>query len=369
MIGVVLSVVAQTIGLIMLSFGRLERFNRPAPIVAGIVIAGLAITFPVLTCPDVFFYSYVSSIGRESYSAVSVPSNSPYSFLSAHMPLTGNIYGPLWTAFDVAVGSLGRSFHDKIFAFRIANAILLLAAALAVRVMRYSRRVQLAFVLNPMLWFYFVTNAHNDIFAITLCFFAVAAVRRHPWLAVLLVAGAGAYKISYLLMGSFAFLRIRSRKTSLALTCSAVAIALSVSWLTLGQPYLSQLTGYAHGSHPDDNGTVKLVVVALAIVALGIAANAIFARRMQPAAAWVFPLASPTPFPWYFIWGLPYAAVVRRGFGTTLLLLPVAAALGDQVFVMDAIAWPICCTTIILVVTDLLFRSIRRRQATALTSS
>ncbi len=365
LIGVLLSIAAQTVGLIGLSFARVDRLNRPAPIVAGVLVALIAITAPVLTSTDVLFYAFVSSIGLQSYSILGVPAASPYHFLVARLPATGNIYGPLWTAFDVAIGSLGRTLHDKIIAFRIANAILLLCAAFAIRYMRYPRTVQIACALNPMLWFYFVVNAHNDIFPVALCLLGVALIRRHPWCAVALVAGAIACKIPYLLMGSFVFLRIRARTRALALATVAAAMGLSLSWLIGGNAYLERLTSYTHvhGSYGGTDVGVRIVALGLLAIAIGFASSALLTRRMHPAALWLFPAVGVHLCPWYLAWGLPYAAVVRRGIAATLLLLPLGAAVGDLVFQMDGIANVAVCATFIFVSADLLYRLLQRARS------
>jgi hypothetical protein len=361
LIGIVLSVTAQTAGLIALSFGRLDRYNRPAPIVAGVAIALIAITAPVLTSTDVLFYTLVSSIGLQSYSIVGLPAISPYRFFLSHLPFALNVYGPLWTQFAVVIGSLGRTLHDKIIAFRIANAVLLLCAASTLRYMRYPRRVQIAFALNPMLWFYFVLNAHNDVFPVALCLLAVAVVRRYPWFAVALVAGATALKIPFLIMGSFAFLRIRTRIRAFALAAAAAAIGLILSWLIGGDAYVEKLMSFVRGSHSASGSTVKIVAITLALIALSFAARVILTRRMHPAGVWLFPADSVNSFPWYLIWGLPYAAAARRGFAATLLFLPFGAAVGDQVFQMNGIASAILCATFVFVSTDLLYRVVKER--------
>jgi hypothetical protein len=94
-IGMLLSITVQTAGLIALSFGRLDRYNRAAPIVAGVMIALIAITAPILTSTDVLFYAFVSSIGLQSYSIVGIPAGSPYRFFLSHLPYALNVYGPL----------------------------------------------------------------------------------------------------------------------------------------------------------------------------------------------------------------------------------------------------------------------------------
>jgi hypothetical protein len=356
-IGILLSITAQTAGLIALSFGRVDRYNRLAPIVAGVAIALIAITAPVLTSTDVLFYAFVSSIGLQSYSLVGLPAASPYRPLLAHLPFALNVYGPLWTEFAVAIGSLGRTLHDKVVAFRIGNAVLLLCAAYTLRYMRYPRRVQIAFALNPMLWFYFVLNAHNDVFAVALCLLAVAVVRRYPWFAVALVAGAIALKIPFLLMGSFAFLRVRTRIRAFALAAAAVTMGLMLSWLIGGDAYVEKLMSFVRNNHSGSGLTVKVIALTLAVIALLFAGRVILTRRIHPSGVWLYPADAVVSFPWYLIWGLPYAAVARRGFAATLLLLPFGAALGDQqVFQMNAIAGLVLCATFVFVTTDLLYR-------------
>jgi hypothetical protein len=362
-IGVLVSVLVQTTGLFIVSIGRADRLNRFAPHVAGITLALLAIFSPVVSSPDMVYYAFVSTIGLTSYYATTVPVSSPYHFLVGHIPLTGNIYGPLWTQFDVFIGSFGRSLHDKLIAFRVANAALIGCAALTIRAMRYSRPAQIAFALNPMLWFYFVVNGHNDMLPTTLCLLAVAAARRYPGAAMTLVAAAGAFKISFLLTGSFAFVRLRSRRLAIPMATAAVAMALILSWLVAGREYFAHLIGFVHGARGADDTISKGVTIAMAFAVLGVTGVALLTGRMHPLAVWLFPMASPGPEPWYFAWGLPYAVVVRRGFLKTLFLLPLGATLGDRAFPTVPITMLVMYATLVLVTADLLFHSLQSSRA------
>lgn len=361
-LGIVTSVIVQSLGLLMLSFGKPDRYNRIAPVIAGVALAMLSISASVLTSSDVFFYAYTSTLGLDAYNGEPVSLNSPYHFLLPNVPLTGSIYGPLWTEFNAFTASFGTTLYEKIIVLRIASAGFLVLAALLVRNLNLPRRAQIAFVLNPMLWFYFVVNAHNDLLAIALCLSAIAIVRRHPRFAVALIATAGAVKISFLVIGCCVFARLRSRAKILFASIASVLFSLLISWIVGGNRYFGNLLGYAHGRNAGRAPDVQVLAAAMATCALLVIGSTVLTRRIYPAVAWIFPLAAPLAFPWYLVWGLPYAIVVRRGFAATLLLLPIGAALGDQAFGLETLASLVLYSVFILVTTTVIYRSVQRRR-------
>lgn len=359
-VGIVASIFIQTLGLSALSFGMPDRYNRIAPAIVAILLAMLSVSSSVLTSADVFFYAYTSTLGLEAYTATAVPLNSPYHFLLPNVPLTGNIYGPLWTEFNAAIASLGTTMHAKIIVLRVANVAFIVIAFLLIRIMNLPRRVQIAFGLNPMLWLYFVVNAHNDIIAIVLCFSAIAIVRRYPRYAIAIIATAGAIKISYLVIGCCAFARLRSRTHLLFAASAAVLLSLSISWVIGGHGYFENLVGYVYWSEDKRSADVQFVATAFTAMALLAIGASTLTRRMFPAVAWLFPLAALAAFPWYLIWGLPYAIVIRRGLAATLLLLPIGAALSDQIYGLQSVASFVMYSFFIFITTNVIRISIQR---------
>lgn len=335
--GIMACVMLETIGLVAVCLAPCVLSNRAAPYVVMTALAFMAISASVLTSSDPFFYAYASTLGLASYAHIGVPVDSPYHFLLPYVYLDGNIYGPLWTLLDAFVGSAGHTIHDKIIALRTFNAVAFVIGTLAVRAMGFSRATQLAFSLNPMLWFYFGIDAHNDLFGITLCFFAIGAARRYPAITVVLIAIAGAFKISFILIGCVAFSRFPSRVAAVAAATAATALALIVSWLLAGNIYFSGLLGYAHARNQLDAPTA-LTSAFVTVVVCAITGIAVLWRRTFPELCWVFPLSAPLPFPWYTAWGLPYVAAGRRGFIVALLLLPFAAALSEAMYGAEVFA-------------------------------
>lgn len=334
--GIIACVTIETIGLIAICFAPCVRGNRAAPYIAMTALAFMAISANVLTSSDPFFYAYASTLGLASYAHVGVPVGSPYHFLLPYVYLDGNIYGPVWTQLDTLVGSLGHTIHDKIVALRAFNAVVFVIGALAVRAMGSSRPTQLAFSLNPMLWFYFGIDAHSDLFGIVLCFYAVAAACRYPAIAIALVATAGAFKISFILIGCVAFAAFPSRVRAVAAATVAAGLALVISWLLAGEIYFASLLGYAHARNGLDAPTAVVSIVMM-IVVLVMTGIAVLGRKTFPQACWAFPLSAPLPFPWYTAWGLPYVAT-GRGLVVTLLLLPLAAALSEAMYGAEVLA-------------------------------
>ena len=299
---------------------------------SGCAMAMLAVTAPVLTSTDVYFYVFAGAAGLASYDPPAGSLSSSEVVMNQFIPLRGLIYGPLWIAVNSAIVSLGHTTAEKIEALRVANALLMLLVAYTLRALRTSLRAQLAFILNPMLWFYLVMNGHNDLIAILPCLLAILAVPNSLVLAVSFVAFAGCIKLPFLVVGMLAFVRVPDRRKALEASLAAIALCLGISWLFGGTRYVHDLLGYVHarGEQVQLAGTI-FVALAGAVSAVVIV-SALWARRLFPAAAFLIPYLSPLAFPWYLLWGLPYAILTQRGLAATLFAMPMAAVMMDATY-------------------------------------
>jgi hypothetical protein len=273
------------------------------------------------------------------------------------------VYGPVWIAVNAGVVALGTTFAGKIFALRLFGAILLVLLVVLARALGAGRAALCALALNPMLWFQFVANAHNDMLAIVLVVAALVAVeRRLLWLAVIFVAAAGAVKVPFLVLGIVIFARHRDRRMGIVAAAASVALAVGVSAAYGGHAYLDGLLATGRGRvvwGPE----VAVAKAAVALLALGATVAALVFRRFVGFAAWFYPGLAPLLFPWYLAWTIPYACAAGSGFLETLLVLPIAATMADTIYGLDLFGLAVAVAVVTFVVVDL-----RRRHFAPLTA-
>lgn len=319
------AVVVETAALAALILGGVDLRTRRR---LAIALAVIAVAAPAMTTSDPYYYAVAGMRGLAAY-RTNPNDVLPFAFLERHVPLRGSLYGPLWILYDAAVTALGTTLQAKIVLLRLAGASLVLLGADALRRVRFGPSVRAAFLLNPMIWWYCVANVHNDVAPIVLLLYACAFARgRRYGLAAALVAAAGCYKLPFLVVGLVVLREPRSVRTRVLLAAAALLACAGVSALFGGREYLANLTSYSlrphEQAHPDP---VALLVTVGSLAAI---AAAVFRRRLLPGAAWSMIGLAPLALPWYFLWGIPYAVVARRGALRFLLLLPYAALFTER---------------------------------------
>lgn len=310
----------------------------------AIVLANLAFTLgPSILSTDVFGYiAYAREAARHGLN----PYVSPPAAL-AHdgvLPFVywrqeASPYGPLFTLLSVPLGFLSPAaalWSFKAAAGAASIAIASLVAGIARRRGLDAVRAALFVGLNPVLLFYAVSGAHNDLIAALLVLCAVGLLLRER-------AGSGAAaavaaaSVKVTLGLSLPFVLIIGRHRSRPLRGAALAVALAVALaggltlLLFGTHLFDQVHRITTGprfdtrfSGPDRLATLfgthitsGLRAGCAAAAALG-AAVAIWRawRGADPLAAtgWAFValLASIASLaPWYLVWLLPLAALGR----------------------------------------------------------
>lgn len=308
-----------------------------AAALSGCAMAILAVMSPVLTSTDAYFYVFAGNAGLASYDPAPGALRGSDAVMNQFIPLRGLIYGPLWIAINSAIVSFGHTTAQKIEALRFTNVLLMLVAVSTLRALQISVRAQLAFILNPMLWFYIVLNGHNDLIAVLPCLVAILAAPFCLALAASFVALAGCIKLPFLVVGMLAFVRVPNRRKALAASVGATALCLGVSWIFGGARYFHDLLGYVHGRSAQIQSAGTIFVALAGSVSAILIIAALWARRVFPGAAFLVSYLSPLAFPWYLLWGLPYAILARRGLAATLFAFPLAAVLMDATYDSNAI--------------------------------
>jgi hypothetical protein len=289
----------------------------------------LSVVAPVLTNADLYAYVGNALLGVAAYAPPHAPFGGEFEAINAfwNVPMPPTTYGPLWIAIARLVTSAAPSLMTKLLALRIFNAALFASLVLLLRADGLPVRTLSLIALNPALSFEFVLNGHNDLLPVTILVAAAAVTRAQPIAGTALVAAAALVKAPYVLLGLPVLARIADARTRWSLCILAAAVALALSWLAGGPPYLRALTKHVVGSHLE---TFVHGLAALAAVCVVLAAVAGL-RRLRTA-VWLVPMIGAYTASWYALWSFPYALGARRVLVYFLLWLPFVTMLGEPAF-------------------------------------
>jgi hypothetical protein len=306
--------------------------QKPSRVAVGIgcgVMLLLSCAAPALTSFDLYGYVRDVELGFAAYRPPHVPFPGAYRVFDLWLgKQRASAYGPLWLVVARLVTSVAATLLGKLLALRVFSVLAYLAALAGLRALRMPSRIIAVFALNPGLMFQYVVDGHNDLIAIAVLVFAAAAVRRRPSLAFGLIAVAGLLKLPYALLGLPIVAAVRSVRVRVAGSIAMVAAVATISWIAGGSSYLDRLI--EHGTQNLSTGIRKLSdLVAVALILLAAAGG----RRLR-SAVWLIPTLGAVIFPWYFIWGLPYALGRRRIFGYLLVCFPFVTMLVGVPFVL-----------------------------------
>ncbi len=304
----------------------------------AVVLANLAFTLgPTLVSTDVFGYiAYAREAAAHGVNPyLSAPASIPHDPILQFVYWKGqpSPYGPLFTILSLPLGLTSPAlalWSYKALAGAASIALALLAAAIAQDRGLNPARAAVFVGINPVLLFYAVSGAHNDLLAALLVALAALLVLRGreaaggaAAVAALAIKVTLGLALPFLLIGAR---RRRAAATGMALGFAAVGIP---SLLLFGPHLLAQVHRIASEhlfdtafSGPDRlasafgmriNTGIRLACTAgAAIVALAMIARAGRGGDWITAAGWAFLalLASIASLaPWYLVWLLPLAAV------------------------------------------------------------
>jgi len=335
---------------------------------AAIVLANLAFTLgPTIVSTDVFGYiGYARELGSHGLNPyVSEPISLGRDHLLQfiywkHQP---SPYGPLFTLMSAPLGVL--SAVAALWLFKAAAGLASIAIAMLVADSAKRRGIEPAraaiFVgLNPLLLFYAVSGAHNDLFAALLLVCAISlALRRREAAAGGAMVAAAAIKLTVGLALPFLVIGARRRGRA-AWGAAAAAVLLAVPTLILFGPHVfGQLHRISTDplfdttfSGPDrlaraigtsiDSGVRAACVLAAGALALIAVLWAWRGGDAIAAAGWALLalLASIASLaPWYLVWLLPLAALGRSRALRAATLLATAYLLAIHVPAFGGVPW------------------------------
>lgn len=244
-------------------------------------------------------------------------------------PVVASVYGPPWVALDRAIVGPTRSLAQAVHAVRIASAVALALTLLLIAALRLPAPLTAAIALNPGLYYSYVVQAHNDIYAILATVAGVAMLRRRsPALAAGFGALAGALKLSVVFVALAVLTDAPKLRTRLAPAAGILIGCAALIWFVGGPGHVRTMLSV--GSAMAGKGTSVVghgLRLAIQIVAVGFTlvtvAAAIGFRRRFAAGSLVFPGVSGLVQPWYFPWGLGYALGDARRTTVFCTALPV----------------------------------------------
>jgi hypothetical protein len=305
-----------------------------AAIVASIVLMGaIAMTSRHLIAADVYAYVGYAKLGlHQAYSPPSVPFGPGYEPVNRLWgePMIPCIYGPLWLILQILASGWTHSLTQGIVATRALGAISVIAIVFALSRFGVPKETCTIVALNPAILTYYVSDAHNDslgvVFALLAAFVAPAA----PLLAALLVSCGALVKVSLIGL-SFVIFRAQASllRRGAYVVLSLVALGVG-SYALAGPPYFHDLfqhaldlTSYTGNNHFLSTHIFRFVeLCALAVLGL-----VFFGRKLLSSGPWPLYAMSGISYPWYVLWGLPYAALDQRLLRGFLIALPTVTAL------------------------------------------
>jgi len=237
-------------------------------------------------------------------------------------PSLPSAYGPLWNALERTVASRSTELGVQLQLFRCVGFAAMCASIAALAAMRRTVAVAL-FALNPMLWFTYVAQAHNDITGLALVL-AALALRRIPAAAVVLVALAGAIKLPFLAVGIVVFAGAPNLRTRVLYGSAAVALGLAFSAAFGGIEYVRALQHVVRVTGTRLPLALNVTHATLALLGLAGLAVAVFARRFAWGVPWSFVAFGQYSCWQYLGWGIPYALLDGTQGALYLAALPFA---------------------------------------------
>ena len=278
-----------------------------------------------MTSGDAYTYVAYALLGQSAYAPPSTPFAGPYHAINLWWgtPIATAPYGPLWLEMISLLTFSATTLTAKIEMFRIAGLGTLAALALVLGYGRFGTAIVALVVLNPFLYEQYVVTPHNDLLPIVSVTAAFIAARRRPIIAMVGVAAAGLMKLPFVVIGALAFAPLPNRMARLALAAASAVVALVISALWGGPAYIRSLAGTIHNhslNHPELPMLLTLIVGVSILLAL-------LDRPRLRGAALCFSAVGAFPYPWYVIWGLPYALVDRASLALFLIVLPTLGAM------------------------------------------
>jgi len=350
----------QTVGLATLSRALVDGGRAARWIVAAgaVTMYGMALLAPALTSADMYSYSGYSLLGGRAYAPPAVPFPSQFASINLwwHTPMEPAPYGPLWIHYNRILLALAPTLFLKFAILRCAGVVWLLVVLRCVALQRVPLHILSLLALNPAIAFQFISNGHNDVVGVGIALLGLTAARLGPWFQAPFVVAAGLIKLPFV---AVAVVMLRgSLRTRLTVAGVSTFATIAASLLFGGPSYVDSLMHHAH-THALMFGVAHSVLL---LYVLGAIAVALILNRWSVVAPLCFPSLAAAMFPWYILWGLPYA-LAGRSLPFFLIALPLASFLFDPIY---ETLWLLLAATLAVSASSVWEILNKRRRATSL---
>jgi hypothetical protein len=319
----------------------LSSNQRIVVALSAVVMAIAALTTPAMTSADPYAYIGYGLAPTFHDSLVTGDLRFPRSFEVINymygQPLIPNVYGPAFYLLVSFVRFLPLPLVADLYVLRVlgliafAGVVFLLSKSLPV-----SARTML--LLCPSPYFYWILDIHNDVFAVLCVAAALANMRKDLIAGVVWASVAPMLKIA-LLPVAVCIVAVRSSLVTRTTAAAAItALALLVLWSFDGRTVIqtilphSGIKSSASSSLPTTqsmepqirdatNHSGLLRVTVLAAISLAVGAAVIFGL-VSAGNSFLFAAFAPAVYPWYLLWGIPYAALTGEIFAFVPIALP-----------------------------------------------
>jgi len=312
-------------------------------VIGAVIVTTLTFTLaPPLLSTDVFNYIAYGQMGTSGinpylHGPEMLIGQPVYAYTGHLWKAVPSAYGPLFTLLTYVLAPAGVAASFWVLKALSGASLLALAALIWLSARQLGRDPRFAVALaclNPLVLVYALGGAHNDlIMAVPLAAAVYLALVKRPAAAGATAVSAIAIKASAGLALPFVLLAARPRRQALSGALAAGALAVGASLLVFGTA-VTQMAGalamqqrfkwivvsvpsfaghYLGIGEPSQAGRHVLMAFAAAVV-VGLLARARGGRGcIEGAAAASLVVLATTAWvlPWYVVWTLPFAALVR----------------------------------------------------------
>jgi hypothetical protein len=274
--------------------------------VAAAVLVAIALR-SVTTDVDSYLYIGHGLVWPHEYAAPAAPFTADDALINRMWgtPLLPSAYGPLWN-FLAHLALAGTSdLAQQALTVRLLGLGAIAVCIACVWRLSGPSIVAFVFTLDPAMYVRYLIRAHNDLSGVALILVAAVA-RKTTWVAVILVAAAGAIKFPLLLSGLVIFWDRPTLIRRLVPAAAAALLGIAVSYVSGGSEYvvaLQAVYGLYDHAPPLAERAIHLLLVAVAFAAVALA---LFRQRFLFGAGWSFVALGQFPLAHYLGWCLPY---------------------------------------------------------------
>lgn len=308
---------------------------RLALLISGIVMIWQAVGATSLASLDMYAYVGYAKLGfAHAYSPNGEPFPGEFAAINQlwGRPMLPCYYGPVWLGLEQVVAGSATTLGKAILLTRLLGLAALAFLTFALYRYKVSQYILVLLVLNPAVLGLCVVNGHNDVLGVAFAMCALAVVASAPLLASLLIACAALVKLPLLGLSLAIFTKPQPLQRRLFFIGLAVMVVAVASALAGGATYLRNLAFHAGHltSHEWKSETLSHILTAIAVLVLAV----VFVRGIVfQAGSWtLFMLNWVNIYPWYLVWGLPYASRATPALEHFLIGLPIAAALLEYAY-------------------------------------